>query len=99
LRALRTRSLSRRSTSTANCRRLQRRGLLLRHRPGHAACRHQADQWRRYFHYDAVAYDRRARSSAGVDGDTCWVRRGKARPTEFVNRAGLRQDLWELRRE
>lgn len=24
---------------------------------------------------------------------------GKARPTEIVNRAGLRQDIWELRRE
>jgi len=28
-----------------------------------------------------------------------WSEPGKARPTEFANRAGLRQDLWELRRE
>jgi uncharacterized protein (TIGR03067 family) len=37
-----------------------------------------------------------------VKGDTlriAWSEPGKARPTEFVNRAGLRQDLWELRRE
>jgi hypothetical protein len=37
-----------------------------------------------------------------VTGDTlriAWSEPGKARPTEFANRAGLRQDLWELRRE
>jgi uncharacterized protein (TIGR03067 family) len=37
-----------------------------------------------------------------VTGDTlriAWSEPGKARATEFVNRAGLRQDLWELRRE
>jgi uncharacterized protein (TIGR03067 family) len=37
-----------------------------------------------------------------VTGDTlrmAWSRPGKPPPTEFANRAGLRQDLWELRRE
>jgi len=37
-----------------------------------------------------------------VTGDTlriAWSEPGKPRPTEFANRAGLRQDLWELQRE
>jgi uncharacterized protein (TIGR03067 family) len=37
-----------------------------------------------------------------VTGDTlriAWSELGKPRPTEFANREGLRQDLWELRRE
>jgi uncharacterized protein (TIGR03067 family) len=37
-----------------------------------------------------------------VTGDRlriAWSEPGKARPAEFANRAGLRQDLWELRRE
>jgi uncharacterized protein (TIGR03067 family) len=37
-----------------------------------------------------------------VTGDMlriAWSEPGKARPTDFANRAGLRQDVWELRRE
>jgi uncharacterized protein (TIGR03067 family) len=37
-----------------------------------------------------------------VTGDTLRIalsEPGKARPTEITNRAGLRQDVWELRRE
>jgi uncharacterized protein (TIGR03067 family) len=37
-----------------------------------------------------------------VAGDTLRIalsEPGKARPTEIANRAGLRQDVWELRRE
>jgi uncharacterized protein (TIGR03067 family) len=36
-----------------------------------------------------------------VTGDTLRIAwsAGTARPSEFVNRAGLRQELWELRRD